>query len=129
MITISFNSPIPLHDQLVQEIRRLLADGTLKVGDELPPVRQLANDLGINLNTVARAYRELTDCGLLATSRGRGTVVLSTIEKTTEKPAEEKKRIETALSSALADAKIAGLNRKEIELLVLRQLNKLWGVS
>lgn len=129
MITISLNSPIPLHDQLVQEIRRLLADGTLKVGDELPPVRQLANDLGINLNTVARAYRELTEGGLLATSRGRGTIVLSTVEKTTEKPAEERKRIEATLGSALADAKIAGLSRKEIELLIYRQLNKLWTSS
>jgi GntR family transcriptional regulator len=129
MITISLNSPIPLHEQLVQELRRLLADGTLKVGDELPPVRQLANDLGINLNTVARAYRELTEIGLLSTSRGRGTVVLSTLEKTTEKPAEERKRIETTLSSALADAKIAGLNRKDIEQLVLRQLNKLWAAN
>jgi GntR family transcriptional regulator len=129
MITISLNSPIPLHEQLVQELRRLLADGTLKVGDELPPVRQLANDLGINLNTVARAYRELTEIGLLSTSRGRGTVVLSTLEKTTEKPAEERKRIETTLSSALADAKIAGLSRKDIEQLVLRQLNKLWAAN
>lgn len=129
MITISLNSPIPLHDQLVQEIRRLLADGTLKVGDELPPVRQLANDLGINLNTVARAYRELTERGLLATSRGRGTIVLSTVEETTEKPAEERKRIEATLGSALADAKIAGLSRKEVELLIYRQLNKLWPSS
>jgi GntR family transcriptional regulator len=126
MITISLNSPVPLHDQLVQEIRRLLADGTLQVGDELPPVRQLANDLGINLNTVARAYRELTEHGLLATSRGRGTVVLSTTERRSSKSSEERKKVEITLGAALADAKIAGLSRHDIEQLVQKQLQRLW---
>jgi GntR family transcriptional regulator len=126
MITISLTSPVPLQDQLVAELRRLLATGKLSIGDELPPVRQLANDLGINLNTVARAYRELTDAGLLASMRGRGTVVVGTRERPRGKPNEERKRIEQALGAALADAKIAGFSESETRSLVERQMERIW---
>lgn len=129
MISISLGSPVPLHDQIVGELRRLLATGALSPGDELPPVRQLANDLGINLNTVARAYRELTDAGLLAAARGRGTVVLSTTERRVAPPKEEKKRLEQSLGSALTDAKIAGLSLDETRALIERQLSRLWKPS
>ncbi len=126
MITISLTSPVPLHDQLVGELRRLLATGKLRTGDELPPVRQLAGDLGINLNTVARAYRDLTEVGLLASGRGRGTVVIATVERPSGRPTEEKKRVEAALGAALADAKIAGLTQVEARSMLERQIERLW---
>ena len=129
MISISLGSPVPLHDQIVGELRRLLATGVLAPGYELPPVRQLANDLGINLNTVARAYRELTDAGLLASARGRGTVVLSATERRIAPAKEEKKRLEQSLGSALADAKIAGFSLAETRTLIERQLSRLWNLS
>lgn len=126
MITVSLNSPVPLQDQLVGELRRLLATGKLTEGDELPPVRQLANDLGINLNTVARAYRELTDAGLLASVRGRGTVVIGITERPRGKPSEDRKRIEQALAAALADAKIAGFDESETRAMLERQIDRIW---
>lgn len=126
MISISLTSPVPLHDQLVAELRRLLATGKLALGDELPPVRQLAGDLGINLNTVARAYRELTEAGLLASARGRGTVVIATVERPTGRPAQEKRRVETTLGAALADAKIAGFTVNETRAMLERQIERLW---
>ncbi len=126
MLRISLDSPVPLHDQLVGELRRLIACGELAVGDELPPVRQLAADLGINQNTVARAYRELTEAGLFASGRGRGTVVLATQERPSRRPAEEKRRVEAGLAAALADAKIAGFSRPLIESMLARQLQRLW---
>lgn len=126
MISVSLTSPVPLHDQLVSELRRLLATGKLGTGDELPPVRQLANDLGINLNTVARAYRELTDAGLLASARGRGTVVIATIERPSGRPAEERKRIDAALAAALTDAKIAGFSEAETRTMLDRQFERIW---
>ena len=95
-------------------------------GDELPPVRQLAADLGINLNTVARAYRDLTDAGLLASVRGRGTIVIATTERASGPKAEERKRIEAGISAALNDAKIAGLSRDVIEAITARQIERLW---
>jgi GntR family transcriptional regulator len=126
MITVSLNSSIPLQDQLVAELRRLLATGKLSIGDELPPVRQLANDLGINLNTVARAYRELTDAGLLTSVRGRGTVVVGTTERPRGKPSQERKRIEQVLGAALADAKIAGFSESEARAMIERQIERIW---
>jgi GntR family transcriptional regulator len=127
MITISMNSPVPLHDQIVAELRRLLATGGLAIGDELPPVRQLANDLGINLNTVARAYRELTEAGLLASARGRGTVVIASVEASPELPLAQRDRIERILGAALADAKLAGCGPDETRAMIQRQIARIWG--
>ena len=126
MLTISLASPVPIHDQLVAGLRGLIAAGTLAEGDELPPVRQLAADLGINLNTVARAYRELTDDGLLASARGRGTVVIATVERASGPKAEERRRIEAGIAAAFHDAKIAGLPRDTVETIVHRQIERLW---
>jgi GntR family transcriptional regulator len=126
MLSISLASPVPIHDQLVAGLRGLIAAGSLAKGDELPPVRQLAADLGINLNTVARAYRELTDDGLLASTRGRGTVVIATVERPSGPRADERKRIEAGIAAALTDAKIAGLARQTVEAIVNRQLARLW---
>ena len=126
MLTVSLASPVPLHDQIVAGLRSLIAAGALVAGDELPPVRQLAADLGINLNTVARAYRELTDAGLLASVRGRGTVVIATVERPSGPRAEERKRIEGGIASAIGDAKIAGFSREAVESIVQRQFERLW---
>jgi GntR family transcriptional regulator len=126
VIVINLTSPVPLHDQLVAELRRIIAAGKLKLGDELPPVRQLAADLGINQNTVARAYRELTDAGLLSSSRGRGTVLISTTQTPTGRPSQERTRIESSLAAALTDAKIAGLSQSETRTLLERQIARLW---
>jgi GntR family transcriptional regulator len=126
MIQIALDSPVPIHDQLVAGLRRLIATGAIGAGDELPPVRQLAADLGINLNTVARAYRVLTEAGLVMSARGRGTVVISATERAGARPAEERKRIEAALAAALADAKLAGFSADEAKAMVERQSGKLW---
>ncbi len=129
MLTISLASSVPIHDQLVAGLRALIAEGKLAAGDELPPVRQLAADLGINLNTVARAYRDLTDAGLLASMRGRGTIVIATTERASGPKAEERRRIEAGISAALSDAKIAGLSRDVIETITARQIERLWKTS
>ena len=78
MLTISLASSVPIHDQLVAGLRGLIAAGTLGEGDELPPVRQLAADLGINLNTVARAYTELESEGVIETRQGAGCFLKAT---------------------------------------------------
>jgi GntR family transcriptional regulator len=126
MITIMLDSPVPLHDQLVSELRGLIAQGELAVGDELPSVRQLAADLGINLNTVARAYRELTDAGLLHSARGRGTVVISTVEKCRGPKSRSQKRLESSIAGALSDAKIAGISLEVIQAIFKKQTEIIW---
>ena len=74
-ITIDFRSGQPIYVQIIEQIQRLVAAGELKQGDQLPTVRQLATDLRVNFNTVARAYRLLDEAGLISTQQGRGTYI------------------------------------------------------
>ncbi len=74
-IKIDFRSDQPIYIQIVEQIRRQVASGELKQGDQLPTVRQLATDLRVNFNTVARAYRLLDEAGLISTQQGRGTYI------------------------------------------------------
>jgi GntR family transcriptional regulator len=73
---IEFESTIPLYEQIVEQLQTLIKEGDLSPGDQLPTTRQLAVKLGINFNTVARAYRLLDQEGLISTQPGRGTFVL-----------------------------------------------------
>ncbi|MBX7255020.1 MAG: GntR family transcriptional regulator [Candidatus Hydrogenedentes bacterium] len=72
---VSPNNGLPIYMQIVDQIKFLVASGRLKSGDELLPIRTLAEQLVINPNTVARAYRELESEGLLSSRRGAGTYV------------------------------------------------------
>ncbi|GIF02525.1 GntR family transcriptional regulator [Actinoplanes siamensis] len=74
-ISIDPDSPVPPYEQVRLRIAALAADGTLAAGTKLPPVRHLATDLGLATNTVARAYKELEQAGLVETRGRAGTVV------------------------------------------------------
>jgi len=74
-IRISSNDGIPIYLQIVNQIKYLVASGRLTHGEQLPPVRKLAEQLIVNPNTVARAYRELETAGVIATRRGAGVFV------------------------------------------------------
>lgn len=74
-IKLDFRSGQPIYTQIVEQVRQMIAGGTLKPGDQLPTVRQMAADLRVNFNTVARAYRMLDEAGLISTQHGRGTYV------------------------------------------------------
>ena len=75
MFAIDGHDPTPLYAQLERAIRVAIATGRLNVGDKLPTVRQLAVDLKINANTVAKVYGELERSGVLETQRGVGTFI------------------------------------------------------
>ncbi|GAB4541800.1 MAG: hypothetical protein Fur002_10870 [Anaerolineales bacterium] len=72
-IQIDLCAGTPLHAQIMQHIQQRLREGELTPGDKLPTVRELAAELGVNFNTVARAYRALDREGALSTQQGRGT--------------------------------------------------------
>ncbi|MHB1119983.1 MAG: GntR family transcriptional regulator [Bellilinea sp.] len=72
---IDFRSDIALYTQIVEQIQNRVLSGELKPGDQLPTVRQLAAELRVNFNTVARAYRILDELGLISTQQGRGTYI------------------------------------------------------
>ncbi|MCC6147328.1 MAG: GntR family transcriptional regulator [Anaerolineaceae bacterium] len=74
-IRLDFHSAEPLYLQIAGQIEQMVARGDLKVGEQLPTVRELATELRINFNTVARAYRLLDEARLISTQRGRGTYI------------------------------------------------------
>ena len=74
-LRISIDSGVPIYQQVVEQVKRLVAGGRLKAGADVPPIRVLAEQLRINPNTVARAYLELQREGVIVTRQGSGTVV------------------------------------------------------
>jgi DNA-binding transcriptional regulator YhcF (GntR family) len=75
-IEIEPGSPVPPYEQLRSQIATMIAAGVLAPGAQLPPIRQLAGDLGLANGTIARAYRELESAGVVASHPRRGTTVV-----------------------------------------------------
>ncbi len=73
--SIDFGSHVPVYRQIMEKMKTLIKSGELKKGDFVPSIRTLAEDLQVNINTVARAYRELTNEGVLKPVRGEGYIV------------------------------------------------------
>ena len=74
-LQLDFHSGLPIYTQIVDQIQSQLANGILKPGDQLPTVRALAEELRVNFNTVARAYRMLDEIRIISTQQGRGTYI------------------------------------------------------
>ncbi len=123
MITIDLASTIPLASQIERALRHAIASGELEPEQELPAIRQLAGDLDVNFNTVARAYRALESRGLVQTSRGRGTFVTASVEL------DDVRALDRALANirhALADARLAGLGKQKVEEILTQESAALW---
>jgi DNA-binding transcriptional regulator YhcF (GntR family) len=118
MITIDSASPVPPYEQLRGQLARQIADRTLAVGTRLPTVRRLAADLGLAVNTVARAYRELEEAGLVETRGRAGTFVGTAGEKSRE-------RAVTAAREYAAIVASLGLDRTEARRIVAAALDVL----
>lgn len=120
-ITIDERDKRPLYQQVVDEIKALIAGGELPEGTSLPPVRQVAADLGVNLNTIAYAYRELQKNGLVKIRHGAGAVVASRLlSATTEE------QLRSQLGAALTHLALAGLKLSEVRVLVETELSRLF---
>ena len=75
MLQIDFRSGLPIYTQIVNQVQAQVASGALVPGDQLPTVRALAEELRVNFNTVARAYRILDEARIISTQQGRGTYI------------------------------------------------------
>jgi GntR family transcriptional regulator len=100
-------SSAPIYGQIAAAVRRAIAGGTLKPGSKLPPSRDLAQELDVNMHTVQRAYCQLRDEGLLELRQGRGAVVASG-------KVAPSARLNTLIRDLLAEANAQGLTTAEL---------------
>ena len=103
----------PIYTQLERAFRAAIAAGRLNAGDQIPTVRQLAVDLRVNANTIARVYSDLERAGVLETRRGVGSFVRATASAA-RSPDEHQRRLRAFVTRVLADASTAGFTPKEI---------------
>ncbi len=113
VLTVDPRSGVPIYLQVIEQIKRSVALGILSAGEQLPTVKQLALDLTINPNTVAKAYRELERDGVIETAAGRGSFVRSNGSVESTKSA-AKDVARDALESAVREAKSIGLSADDI---------------
>lgn len=123
-ITIDGTDRRPIYQQVVDEIKAIIAAGELPEGSSLPPVRQVAADLGVNLNTIAFAYRRLQKEGLVRLKHGSGAVVISRVA-----PKRDEERLQSKLMPVLTDMMLQGLSRNEVIALVNNAFNQISGLK
>ena len=113
MVSIDARDKTPIYTQLERGLRAAMVTGRLRPGDQLPTVRQLAVELKINANTVARVYSELERAGAIETRRGVGSFVTATAQKA-RPPKEHDKRLRAFVTRLLAEAGTAGFSVDEV---------------
>src|SRR5512145_185945 len=121
-LTVDFEDRRPLYQQVVDGIKELIARGALKEGVTLPSVRQVAGDLGVNLNTIAAAYRQLQEEGFVAVRHGSGAVVKARRSETLTED-----ELRRGLRAALTGLVLAGLGEREIVAMVRQELTAVGG--
>jgi GntR family transcriptional regulator len=124
MLHIDFRSGLPIYTQIVNQVQAQVAGGVLKPGDQLPTVRALAEELRVNFNTVARAYRILDETRIISTQQGRGTYITEIPPpRVTERL--RKESLEALTQRYLTEALRLEFSRDEINEMVNEQL-KAW---
>src|SRR2546423_7123118 len=113
LVAIDPKDATPLHAQLERAIRVGIATERLRPGDQLPTVRQLAVDLRINANTVARVYLALEREGVLATKRGVGTFITEKVPKSAHEE-HRKRRLGALIDQFLTEATALGYSPDEV---------------
>jgi len=122
LIVIESNSELPIYEQIVRQVKFAVATGSLRPGDRVDSVRDLAKQIVVNPNTVARAYRDLQEDGVLETVRGQGLKVCARALRRCL--AERKSLIRERLQEVLREAAQSNLSREEIEAIVEEELNR-----
>jgi len=116
-----FDETRPIYIQIMENIKSKIARGELKPGSKLPSVRELSGDMGVNPNTIARAYSELEREGVIVTRRGQGTYVTDDHQKVLKIRDE---MAASALSTFLESLRALGLSNEEILNLIAKTLKE-----
>src|SRR3989454_4443557 len=113
VVSIDPRDSTPIYAQIDQGLRAAIATSRLRPGDQLPTVRQLAVDLQVNANTVARVYAELERSGVIETKRGVGSFISATPARA-HPPREHERRLRAFATRVLADADAAGFTVDDV---------------
>jgi GntR family transcriptional regulator len=108
VVSIDPHDRTPIYAQLERGLRAAIATGRLRAGDQLPTVRQLAVDLRVNANTVARVYADLERAGVLETRRGVGSFISAAAPAEARPTQERARRLRAFVTRVLSDADAAG---------------------
>lgn len=115
LLTLDFQSEMPIYQQIRQQVMLGVASGNLKPGESLPSVRQLAADIGVNLHTVNKAYQLLRDDGVVVIHRQRGVVIADKPQPTDD--IAFWKSLSDRLEHLAAEAKSLGMSRERFLLM------------
>lgn len=113
IVTVDSHDSTPIYAQLERGVRAAIATGRLRPGDQLPTVRQMAVELQVNANTVARVYAELERSGVIETKRGVGSFI-SASPAQAYPPREHERRVRSFITRVLADADAHGLTVDDV---------------
>ncbi len=118
-LEIDFKSDLPIYEQIRREIIIGLAKGYINPGDKLPSVREMAENIGINLHTVNKAYKLLESDGVLTMDRRYGSLISENINPMA---AYDEEKIDSELDLLIAIAKLKGIKREEF----IANINNKW---
>lgn len=127
MLQVDFRSGLPIYIQIVNQVQAQVAGGILKPGDQLPTVRAVAEELRVNFNTIARAYRILDEARIISTQQGRGTYITEIPPpKVTEKL--RKESLQALTERYINEAMRLEFSKDEVTEMITDQL-KAWRAS
>lgn len=121
MFKLDYNDHRPVYEQIKENFKRLIVTGALKEGEGLPSVRELAGVLGINPNTIQRAYKELELEGFIYSLRAKGSVVAPRTNTINERRKEE---LFLQMGAILSELSFGGVEKQELEVILDKYYGK-----
>ena len=122
-IRIDKTSRVPIYDQIKEQIKGLIHAGQIRTGDQLPTIRELSVELSVNFNTVALAYRDLVNEGVIITERGKGTFVASTPGQE-EMQTIRRDKLRNLIATLIQETNRLGYSYEEVGRAMIDQLKK-----